>query len=114
MTFLSPAEIFRGSDAPLYRKAWAGCLSLGSIWLAGTILQTLQYRWSNETKQELVRVVGCQCEIGLPSGERLLGISLGSCKDCVADNGTEAVDLSTKLNLDRLARLQCGFGLLGV
>ena len=51
MTFLSPAEIFRGSDAPLYRKAWAGCLSLGSIWLAGTILQTLQYRWSNEKKQ---------------------------------------------------------------
>lgn len=35
------------SDAPLYRKAWAACLSLGAVWLAVTIFQTIQYALSN-------------------------------------------------------------------
>ncbi|GAA5865058.1 hypothetical protein JCM8547_007698 [Rhodosporidiobolus lusitaniae] len=44
-------HVFQGSDAPLYRKAWAGCLSLGAVWLASSILQLVQYRLSNKRKQ---------------------------------------------------------------
>ncbi|KAL7625059.1 hypothetical protein AAE478_004273 [Parahypoxylon ruwenzoriense] len=35
------------SDAPLYRRAWAACLSLGAVWLAVLIVQTSLFKWSN-------------------------------------------------------------------
>lgn len=35
-----------------YRKAWAGCLSLGAVWLAASIVQRIQYGWSNKKKAE--------------------------------------------------------------
>ncbi|OKO92599.1 hypothetical protein PENSUB_12584 [Penicillium subrubescens] len=35
------------SDAPLYRKAWIICISLGAVWLAGVILQTIVFQWAN-------------------------------------------------------------------
>ncbi|KAH6654748.1 major facilitator superfamily domain-containing protein [Truncatella angustata] len=37
-------QVFRGSDAPLYRKAWAACLALGAVWLAVVLLQTIAFR----------------------------------------------------------------------
>ncbi|KAK1764342.1 MFS general substrate transporter [Phialemonium atrogriseum] len=40
-------QVFRGSDAPLYRKAWAACISLGAVWLALLILQTTAFKWLN-------------------------------------------------------------------
>ncbi|KAJ9144773.1 MFS general substrate transporter [Coniochaeta hoffmannii] len=40
-------QVFRGSDAPLYRKAWAACISLGAVWLGILILQTAAFKWLN-------------------------------------------------------------------
>ncbi|KAL4996638.1 major facilitator superfamily domain-containing protein [Aspergillus recurvatus] len=40
-------QVFRASDAPLYKTAWAACISLGAVWLAVTVLQVLGYRWTN-------------------------------------------------------------------
>ncbi|KAJ9150375.1 MFS general substrate transporter [Pleurostoma richardsiae] len=40
-------QVFRGSDAPLYRKAWAACISLGAVWLGVLILQTGAFKWLN-------------------------------------------------------------------
>ncbi|KAI1495436.1 MFS general substrate transporter [Biscogniauxia marginata] len=40
-------QVFRGSDAPLYRKAWTACISLGAVWLAVLILQTAAFKWLN-------------------------------------------------------------------
>ncbi|GAA6050961.1 hypothetical protein JCM3770_005344 [Rhodotorula araucariae] len=44
-------QVFRGNDAPKYRKAWAACLSLGAVWLAFTLAQTAQYWWTNKQKE---------------------------------------------------------------
>ncbi|KAI0011194.1 MFS general substrate transporter [Xylariaceae sp. FL0662B] len=41
-------QVFRGSDAPLYRKAWVACLVLGGVWLATVIIQILLFKWSNK------------------------------------------------------------------
>ena len=35
-----------------YRRAWAAVLSLGVIWNATTILQIVQYKWSNRKKEQ--------------------------------------------------------------
>ncbi|KAL2841006.1 major facilitator superfamily domain-containing protein [Aspergillus pseudoustus] len=40
-------QVFRASDAPLYHTAWIICISLGAIWLAGVILQTIVFQWAN-------------------------------------------------------------------
>ncbi|ODN74774.1 hypothetical protein L202_07095 [Cryptococcus amylolentus CBS 6039] len=45
------SQVFRASDAPLYRRAWAATVSLGAIWLAFTLLQIIQYEWSNRVKE---------------------------------------------------------------
>ncbi|GAA5974281.1 hypothetical protein JCM11641_006710 [Rhodosporidiobolus odoratus] len=42
--------VFRGSDAPKYRNAWAACLALGAAWLAASIFQTVQYWLTNKRK----------------------------------------------------------------
>jgi hypothetical protein len=36
------------SDAPLYRNAWAACLSLGAVWLAALLLQTVALQVANK------------------------------------------------------------------
>ncbi|KAL4887586.1 major facilitator superfamily domain-containing protein [Aspergillus karnatakaensis] len=40
-------QVFRASDAPLYRTAWIACISLGAVWLAGVTLQTFGFQWAN-------------------------------------------------------------------
>ncbi|CEL02569.1 hypothetical protein ASPCAL03737 [Aspergillus calidoustus] len=40
-------QVFRASDAPLYRNAWIICISLGAVWLAGVIVQTIGFQWAN-------------------------------------------------------------------
>ncbi|KAJ5781159.1 Major facilitator superfamily domain general substrate transporter [Penicillium paradoxum] len=40
-------QVFRASDAPLYRTAWIACISLGAVWLAGIIAQTFGFQWAN-------------------------------------------------------------------
>ncbi|WVQ75366.1 hypothetical protein IAR50_004985 [Cryptococcus sp. DSM 104548] len=44
------SQVFRASDAPLYRRAWAATVSIGAIFLAFTLLQIVQYQWSNRVK----------------------------------------------------------------
>lgn len=41
-------QVFRGSDAPLYRNAWIACLSLGAVWLTVVILQVLGFKIANK------------------------------------------------------------------
>ena len=42
-------QVFRASDAPLYRNAWIACISLGVVWLAVIVLQTLGFKLANRT-----------------------------------------------------------------
>ncbi|PKS06187.1 hypothetical protein jhhlp_007504 [Lomentospora prolificans] len=53
-------QVFRGSDAPLYRKAWIACLSLAAVWVATITTQVFLFKLSNrrfqkelESRQEL-------------------------------------------------------------
>ncbi|OTA94856.1 hypothetical protein M434DRAFT_10376 [Hypoxylon sp. CO27-5] len=48
-------QVFRGSDAPLYRRAWAACLALGAVWIATLIIQTSLFKWSNRRFAKKVR-----------------------------------------------------------
>ena len=41
-------QVFRGSDAPLYRKAWIACLSLAAVWLTFVIGQVIAFKWANQ------------------------------------------------------------------
>ncbi|CAH0003970.1 unnamed protein product [Clonostachys byssicola] len=46
-------QFFRGDDAPLYKRAWAACISLAVIWLVAVSLQTtalkvVNRRWANQ------------------------------------------------------------------
>ncbi|OTB07793.1 hypothetical protein M426DRAFT_267012 [Hypoxylon sp. CI-4A] len=40
-------QVFRGSDAPLYRRAWAACLALGAVWIVTLTIQTALFKWTN-------------------------------------------------------------------
>ncbi|KAL3457529.1 major facilitator superfamily domain-containing protein [Aspergillus heterothallicus] len=40
-------QVFRASDAPLYHTAWIVCISLGAVWLAGVIAQTIVFQLAN-------------------------------------------------------------------
>ncbi|VUC26933.1 unnamed protein product [Clonostachys rosea] len=46
-------QFFRGDDAPLYRRAWAACISLAVIWLVAVSLQITALKFANRrwTKQ---------------------------------------------------------------
>ncbi|OTA67453.1 MFS general substrate transporter [Hypoxylon sp. EC38] len=48
-------QVFRGSDAPLYRRAWAACLALGAVWIVTLIIQTSLFKWSNRRFAKKVR-----------------------------------------------------------
>jgi len=44
-------QILRKNDAPLYRRGWAACLSLGASFLALSIFQRFNYGVSNRIKE---------------------------------------------------------------
>ncbi|KAI8964039.1 MFS general substrate transporter [Daldinia sp. FL1419] len=48
-------QVFRGSDSPLYRRAWAACLSLGAVWIVTLVIQTSMFKWSNHRFVKKVR-----------------------------------------------------------
>jgi hypothetical protein len=50
--------------------------------------------------------VGSQHQVGVLALDDIDGVLLGRDDDGVADNGGEAVDLSTELDLDRLSLLE--------
>lgn len=67
------------------------------------------------SQKELVGVVGGEDKVGLATLEFAIGVGLrGGNNDRVANNGTESVNLSTKLDLDALSSLELDSGLLGV
>ncbi|CAH0015696.1 unnamed protein product [Clonostachys rhizophaga] len=40
-------QFFRGDDAPLYKRAWAACISLAVIWLVAVSFQTTALKFAN-------------------------------------------------------------------
>ncbi|KAL5380456.1 hypothetical protein DPSP01_007777 [Paraphaeosphaeria sporulosa] len=40
-------QVFRGSDAPLYRNAWIACLSLEAVWITVIIVQVVGFNIAN-------------------------------------------------------------------
>ena len=97
-----------------------GDLSLGRGLLGGGLLLLLlsslgqQTGRDHETQQKLVGVVGCDNQISLTASDNILGGVLRGNDNHVTDNGSEAIDLSTQLDLDDLTGLQGSLGLGGV
>jgi hypothetical protein len=90
-----------------------GLLSRGLLLLlVGTLSQ--QTLGNHETQEDLVGVVSSENEISLTAGNRLLGGVLLGNDHHVANDGSESIDLSTKLDLDDLAGLQSNLGLGGI
>ena len=69
-------------------------------------------RGDHETEEELVGVVGGENQVSIATLDNIVGLVLGGGNDGVANNGAEAIDLSTKLDLDRLAGLDLNNSLL--
>lgn len=93
-----------------------GHLTLG-VSLAGGVLLLLllvavrdKTGWDHQPQEKLVCVVSTQKKICLLSSD------LAGCanNNVVANNSSEAIDLSAQLDLDDLAGLQCGAGLLSI
>lgn len=59
-------------------------------------------------------MMSCEHEVGLPSRQGLLSVSLWTHDDRIADNGTKSIDLCTELNLCSLSSLECNLGLFSV
>lgn len=64
-------------------------------------------RGNHEAEEDLVGVVGSEDQVSRAASDLLVGAG----KDGVADNSTEAIDLSTKLDLDGLSGLDLLVGL---
>ena len=65
----------------------------------------------HESQQKLVGVVGSKNEVSLAAGNNFLSGTLLGDDNHVANNGSESINLSTKLDLDDLAGLQNSLGL---
>jgi hypothetical protein len=82
--------------------------SLGLL-LVGALGQ--QTRGDHQSQEDLVDVVVGKDQIGSAASDLLAGLVFGGSDDGVTDDGTETIDLSTKLDLDGLAILNLGAGL---
>lgn len=95
-------------------------LGLGGSLLSGGLRLLLvgalgqQTRRDNESQQKLVGVVSCDNQVGLTACDNILGRVLPGNDHHITDNGSEAIDLSTQLDLDDLTGLQGGLGLGGI
>lgn len=58
-------QVFRGSDAPLYRTAWAACIALGAVWLATLIIQTGAFIFVNKRAAKKADIEGSEAAEGL-------------------------------------------------
>jgi hypothetical protein len=93
-----------------------------TVGLHGTCLGDLIFRARGKdarrqhgSEKKLVGVVGSKDEVSLAALEFAIGVGLGrGNNDRVADNGAEAVNLSTKLDLDTLGGLEFDNGLIGI
>lgn len=80
--------------------------------LIGTLSQ--QTLGNHQAQEDLVGVVGSDNEVSLTAGNNLPGGVLLGNDHHVANDGSESIDLSTKLDLDELAGLQGDLSLGGV
>lgn len=69
---------------------------------------------NHQTQQKLVSIVGCDNEVSLTASDNVLGSALGGNYNHVTDDGSEAINLSSQLDLDNLSSLQGRLGLGGV
>lgn len=97
-----------------------GELSLGRSLLGSGLLLLListlsqETLGNHETQHDLVGVVGSKDQVGLTAGDNLLsGVLLGN-DNHVTNDGSEAIDLSTELDLGDLTGLQGNLGLGGI
>jgi hypothetical protein len=88
------------------------CTCLGNLLLGAGGEKTGRQHGS---QKELVGVVSGEDKVSLAALEFAVGVGLGrGNNDRVADNGTEAINLSTELDLDALGSLELDGGLLSV
>lgn len=86
-------------------------LGLGLFLIAACGQETGRHHKSEE---ELVRPVGCQKQVGLAVRELAILVGFRGNNNRVADNGTEAINLCTELDLDYFCSLQFDYSFLGV
>lgn len=97
-------------DSGLSRGLLGSCLGL-------LLVSTLGQKTGrdHQSDEELVGIVISQDQVGIATSDGLASLVLGLGDDSVADDGTEAIDLSTELDLDGLALLDLdtSLGLVG-
>lgn len=96
----------QAGDLGLRRSLLSGGLGLLLVSSLGE-----ETRGNHQSQKELIAVVGSEHEVSGAARDFLASLVLGSCEDSVAHNGAEAIDLSSKLDLDGLAGLDLGGGL---
>lgn len=95
----------------------AGDLGLGRGLLGGSLGLLLigslgqEARGDHESQEQLIDVVVGQDQIGGAASDGLSGLVLGGSDDSVANDGAEAIDLGTELDLDGLSLLDLDTGL---
>lgn len=99
-----------GGDLGLGRGLLGG--SLGLLFLSTLGQKTGR---NHQAEENLVGVVGGENQIGGAASDGSILLVLGGSQDGVANNGTETINLSTKLDLDGLSGLDflVGLGLVG-
>ena len=108
IAFVGLGDLFeQGRDVGLRRRLLGGSLLLLFLGTAGQ-----KTRGDHETQQEFVGVVGSVDKVSLAAGDFVGAGTLSRNNDHITDDGSEAIDLSTELDLGDLASLQGGFGFL--
>lgn len=93
-------------DLSLRRSLLAG--GLGLLFFRSLGKKT---RGGHQPQEELIAVVSGQHQVSWASGDLLASLILRSGEHSVADDGAEAINLSSELDLDGLAGLDLGGGL---
>lgn len=96
----------KAGDLGLGRGLLGG--SLGLL-LVGSLSQ--EARGDHKSQEQLIDVVVGQDQISGAASDGLSGLVLGGSDDSVANDGAEAIDLSTELDLDGLSLLDLDTGL---
>ena len=88
-----------------------GSLLGGSLGLLLIRALSQETRGDHQSQKDLVDVVVSEDQVGSSASDLLASLVFGGGDHSVTDDGTEAIDLGTKLDLDSLAILDLGAGL---
>jgi hypothetical protein len=88
-----------------------GSLLGGSLGLLLIRALSQETRGDHQSQKDLVDVVVSEDQVGSSASDLLASLVFGSGDHSVTDDGTEAIDLGTKLDLDGLTILNLGAGL---